>query len=101
MSQPTVFQPGDLIILHVTAAELDAIVHGLNELPHKIARSIIDKLVNQANGGQPAPGTPASPIGPVTGTPLSHIVEDIAGPPARADADAAAATGPGGATAPV
>lgn len=58
-------QPNDLIVLHVTAHDLDVAIKSMMKQPYEVVAPVIDKFVNQANGGASAPGTPAPPVGPL------------------------------------
>jgi len=66
-----------------TEQELRLILAGLEELPHKVSRQLIDKLVNGAVAQQPAPSADAAAT-PASDAPSADSGPDVSDAPAAA-----------------
>jgi len=56
-------QQEQTVTITVTINELNTMIAGLDELPHKFSRGLIDKVSNQARE-QLQPAQPNGPLGP-------------------------------------
>jgi hypothetical protein len=50
--QPMAFQPNQVLTVSLEAQDWRVVLAGLDELPHKFARAVLDRLMQQINTAQ-------------------------------------------------